>query len=506
MLKMKSNLKLVHIKEPELTFAYGQKMEDPRDGITLFGPFSKDRLSGDIEIGIIGPEEQRKFALAYLGKIIGPVANHTREIARPYFPGLEAAFGVSINLRSIPQLDVPAESIEECLLYTDGHQRVHRLTNLFADRLRDYQREEEIPVKVWIIAIPEKVYKYGRPKSRVPKSSINITESLRKAERNSDSVFLFPELNELREAYDFEVNFHNQLKAKLLEYKVVTQIIRDTKIAYRELWDDPKRIDAESVFDSAKAWSIATALYYKSGGLPWKLGSVRKNVCYVGLVYKQNSLPDQRDNACCAAQMFLDSGDGMVFRGNVGPWYNAVTGEYHIDAKSAENLISKALEGFKKKSGSYPSELFVHSRTNFNDEEWSGFELAAKGKCKIVGVKIRDDNTFKLYRHDTYCVPRGTALVLNTHEGYLWTKGFVHRVKTQLGLETPNPLSIKILRGEADVLTVFADVMALTKLNYNSCIFADGIPVTLRFADSIGEILTAGRDITSDILPFKHYV
>jgi len=46
----------------------------------------------------------------------------------------------------------------------------------------------------------------------------------------------------------------------------------------------------------------------------------------------------------------------------------------------------------------------------------------------------------------------------------------------------------------------------VTKLNYNACIFADGSPVTLRFADSIGEVLTAGKNIKGDILPFKHYV
>lgn len=38
-----------------------------------------------------------------------------------------------------------------------------------------------------------------------------------------------------------------------------------------------------------------------------------------------------------------------------------------------------------------------------------------------------------------------------------------------------------------------ADVLALTKLNYNISIFGDGLPVTLRFADSVGEILTAAR-------------
>ena len=39
---------------------------------------------------------------------------------------------------------------------------------------------------------------------------------------------------------------------------------------------------------------------------------------------------------------------------------------------------------------------------------------------------------------------------------------------------------------------VLRDVLALTKLNYNACIYGDGIPVTLRFADAVGDVLTAG--------------
>lgn len=38
------------------------------------------------------------------------------------------------------------------------------------------------------------------------------------------------------------------------------------------------------------------------------------------------------------------------------------------------------------------------------------------------------------------------------------------------------------------------DVLNLTKLNFNACIYGDGLPVTLRFADAVGEILTAGPE------------
>jgi hypothetical protein len=62
-----------------------------------------------------------------------------------------------------------------------------------------------------------------------------------------------------------------------------------------------------------------------------------------------------------------------------------------------------------------------------------------------------------------------------------------------------------------------ADVMSLTKLNFNAlnfnalnfnaCIYGDGLPVTLRFASAVGEILTAGPTPENQPpLPFKHYI
>lgn len=500
--------KLIHIEEPKLTFGHDQKMEDPRDGLTLFGPYTQKQHNGAINVGIIGPQTQRDFVKKYLAHIHKPIFPIEHDVARPYFPGLEAAFNVFINFDSIQEIEVPIADINKFLKYTDGHQRVFNLTNLYADKLSKYLNEEHFRVDVWFIAIPDDIYKFGRPQSKIPKADDNQKIGLRKKERLQGQDFLFDDLNELKGAYDFEINFHNQLKAKLLSDKIVTQIIRESTISYDLIWTDEKKIEYEKLFDTAKAWNISTTLYYKSGGLPWKLGEVRKNVCYLGLVYKQIELYENKNNACCAAQMFLDSGDGMVFRGNIGPWYNLKTKEFHITKKDAFELLSMSLESFKEKSDTkeFPEEIFIHAKTGFDDEEWEGFSEATQGKSKIVGVRIKDDNTFKLYRDFAYCVPRGTALIITETFGYLWTKGFISRIQTQLGLETPNPLRVEVLRGNKDIQTVCEDILALTKLNYNSCIYADGSPVTLRFADSIGEVLTAGKAIKSEVLPFKHYV
>ena len=73
-------------------------------------------------------------------------------------------------------------------------------------------------------------------------------------------------------------------------------------------------------------------------------------------------------------------------------------------------------------------------------------------------------------------------------------------------MEVPNPLSIEICRGDAEMQTVLRDVLALTKVNYNSCRFGDGKPITLKFADAVGEVLVTRPVKKAPPLPFMYYI
>ena len=161
------------------------------------------------------------------------------------------------------------------------------------------------------------------------------------------------------------------------------------------------------------AWNLATGLYYKTQPEPpWKLAHVRPGVCYIGLVFKM--IPnDPQEHACCAAQMFLNEGDAVVFRGANGPWK---TGDYefHLKPKEAQSLIAKVLETFKSKHGAPPKEFFIHGRTTFNEEEWKAFKKAAPKGTNVVGVRIKETHgESKLFRDGDYPVMRGTAIILD---------------------------------------------------------------------------------------------
>ena len=508
-------IKLLKFPEPKLRFFYHQSLLDPRDGLTLFGPFDKGNVN-NFNIGIIGTKKGIERGFNWLKKIHKPIFNEQPDIARPFFPGFEEVFNIKANFNAIIKRDVDEAQLEHFYRIVDNHQRVAKIVDLYLKEIYDYLNENETKIDLWFVIIPDTIYKLCRIKSFVPKRDGVFIGIKNENTIWNETLFEDEELNEMREAYYYENHFHNQLKYKLLAHNIVTQIIRENTIAYYDFLNSkgkPKK-DLRK-FETAIAWNISTAMYYKLGGKPWKLDFVRDKVCYIGLVFKKNEMNKDYRYACCAAQMFLDSGDGLIFKGALGPWYNPENSEYHLTKEAATDLLLKSLKAFKKENGFAPKEIFLHGRTYFDNEEWEGFLKGVSlykeqendiENINLVGVRIVNEKRFKLFREFTFPILRGTMLKLNNWSAYLWTRGFIPRIQSILGLETPNPLFIKIIKGKSDIETVCRDILSLTKLNYNACIYGDGFPITLKFANQIGEILTAGPDKDLEVLPFKYYI
>lgn len=493
---------LIHLEEPLLLFGHGQGVEDPRDGLTLFGPLDKDRPYG-VRWGVVGTEEGIERLKGFVRRVKVPVGAPVPSAFRPPFPGFEAVFGIPWEPRPSVALVIPQDELSQAVHTDDAHQRVYRTVDSYAKRILKAKREEESPADLWFVVVPDEVYKYCRPRSFVEKAlrvTGDRTLSAKSAKMYRETPSLFAGDNEAVKPYQYEVNFHNQLKARLLEENILTQIVRETTLDLDNL---PRGKDAPS----AIAWSLCTGVYYKVGGRPWKIGSIRDGVCYIGVVFKQDERGGDPRSACCAAQMFLDSGDGVVFKGNVGPWYSPDKGDFHLTRNAARQLMETAVSAYKDKMGKPPAELFIHGKVRFEHEEWKGFQAAVNlSETNLVGVRIRTDSYFKLYSNVSHPVLRCLAYVYDDRHGYLWTKGYTPRLQTYNGKEVPNPLMVEVCQGTADIRIVLQDILALTKLNYNTCVYADGEPVTLRFADAIGEILTAGPMRNQPPLPFRHYI
>lgn len=501
---------LFYLKEPLLAFGHGQTMEDPRDGLLLFGPLKDVATPYSMRIGVIGRKIGINRYKKWVKQINGNIPAKDNACHHFFYPGYEAIFGCKWPDNSICEIIISDTEIEKALYLSNRHEAIYKTVSIYENEIRRYVREKEENVDLWFIVIPEEIYTYGRPKSIVPlrlKIKSRPRTSVRIAKKLEKEPTLYKEIQSDAEIYKYEINFHNQIKARLLELGEVVQVVRETSLTPEEFTTIGGR-QLRKVQDAATiAWNLTTTAFFKSAGRPWKLANVRDDVCYIGLVFKKDETSQRSGNACCGAQMFLDSGEGLVFRGAVGPWYSEETNEYHLSKERAKELMEMVINAYRRERGNNPKEMFIHGKTKLNDEEWKGFIEVLPKSTKKVGIRISKASYIKLFSVGDESIMRGVAYQYSKTQGYLWTKGYIPRLKTYPGRETPNPLLIEICKGEGDIMQIMNDIMGLTKLNFNSCIYADGVPVTLRFADRVGEILTA-TPISHDLppLPFKYYI
>lgn len=511
-------LDLRFIEEPMLEFGFGQQMEYPRDGLYLFGPPHVDAPIREVRYGVIGTEQGlrrfRTWANSIAEFIDIPTPRFVGRSIEPQhvpFPGFEQAFAAVWPPTPTTTIsDIDPSEVSKCLRIANRHEAIKKTVDIFVSRLVRAHDRSENPPAFWFVVIPEEVYLLGRPKSIIPledrvKSDVNI--SAKRAKRLAVQPTLFGEEEQEADVYKYAVHFRRQLKARLLKDRIVTQIVRETTLTPDQFVTKSGRLQRPVEDPATIAWKLGTSAFYKAGGRPWQLADVRPGVCYVGLVYKRSDSLVEDRFACCAAQMFLSDGEGVVFRGALGPWYSPNTGEFHLDEKNARSLIELVVDEYQSLRGSTPNELFIHAKSRFKNNEWDGFLDGCPETTRVVGVQIRDArDSLKLFRTGNYPIIRGTAAILSERNAYLWTSGYVPRLDTYMGPETPNPIQVVVVRGECSLDTILSDILRLTKINFNSCLFNERLPVTIRFADAVGEVLVSAPVDSEPKLPFKYYI
>lgn len=156
--------KLIRIPEPCLLFDHDQATEDPRDGLTLFGPLDKGKPYG-VKAGVIGTKAGIALFERWVEWVQHPVLTVPPVLGRPPFPGFETVFRTPWNPRPVLAIEVGDEEIDRSLYLDEPHERVYGTVTVFAERLLRAKREEEEKPELWFVVVPGRVWKYCRPNS-----------------------------------------------------------------------------------------------------------------------------------------------------------------------------------------------------------------------------------------------------------------------------------------------------------------------------------------------------
>ncbi len=359
------------------------------------------------------------------------------------------------------------------------------------------ERDERVQTVVCVV--PDFVYKNCRPESRVQDAvGERLSPRDRRAVKDGQSL-LFDHVDP--SVYQMSEDFRRQLKARVMDLDLPVQILRESTLVLKPSVERGQR---QLTPISDRAWNLGVALYYKAGAKPWRIKSPRRGVCYVGLAYRKQGRSG--DAACCAAQLFVDSGDGVVFRGRFGPWWSEKHGEFHLSKDAAADLLRGVLDTYRAHYKDPLEEIFLHCRSGLDREEWDGFQSVTPPGAKLVGVRVRSDGGVRMLRGGRMPVMRGMFWRIDNRHGYLWASGYKPRLATYDGSEVPVPLSIEIQRGDADIQQVATDIFGLTKLNYNACRLGESQPVTIKFSDAVGEILVSNSKIEHPKPHFRFYI
>ena len=501
------------LEEPKLVFGDGNKLTDPHAGLSLFGPYDKGELGRprDVSYALIGGASGLRAFKDFVRLLKGPLFHEKLQggdvnidIGRlwPPYPGFGIAFDCDLPEGTRFEYEIADNEIMANVNDVDQHKRVFKIVNLYLEKIKMIAERDE-NIKVVVCVEPDLVWKNCRPKSTIRRDDATGSRVTAKeiTELRKYAGDLFGSYEE--DQYDYSIDFRRQLKARVMKYRIPVQLIRESTLSLHGGTKERKLTPL-----SDRAWNLSTALYYKAGGRPWKLAGARDGVCYIGLTFRcsEDNRKDPR-TACCAAQMFLDTGDGVVFRGEFGPWYSPDTNEFHLSRDMARLLLKGVIETYERQGGKSLKEVFLHARSGFTDEELRGYQEACPDGVKLIGVRVTGRNKgVRMLRAGEFCVQRGTLWIHNKRTAYLWASGFKTDLLTYDGWEIPSPIEIRVVYGDADIKQVSRDILGLTKLNYNACKIGDALPVTVAFSDKVGEILISNPTVKQRLPNFRFYI
>jgi hypothetical protein len=482
-------MNLMFLEEPALQFGGGRHI-DIRFGIMNYGPLDFDQPVSpkQINLGIVGSKESVDGVRQWLERCRTEISAKASkgDPGKPNkqpnlftrFPGFAPDTGFSSTLIIDDTLcrDFPNNSIIEITKLPDRNERIKRSVDLFMGEIQYLAQNK--PAKVIVCAVPAA-----------------LLEAM-----GSDEVDDDPTDERGPGIVEPELDFHDMLKAcAMQQYRKPIQIIRPPTYEDPKNRRNPKLGRRKELQDEAtRAWNIHTALYYKAEGIPWRLPreSTELTVCYVGVSFYKSL--DKNALLTSVAQVFNERGEGVVVRGGTA----AVSKEDrqpHLPEQRAYELMKDALARYREVHKTLPARVVIHKSSRFDPNEERGFEAALHEKA----ISSHDflwisRSATKLYRAGKYPPLRGTLLTLDDHEMVLYTRGSVDFFETYPGRYVPVPLRIRTENTDQTQRFLAAEILALSKMNWNNTQFDRAEPVTLQASRKCSSVLrycSEGRQI-----------
>jgi hypothetical protein len=459
-----------YLTEPLLAFANGQLHADPKAGIARYGPrsFGRGEHPDRVRVGLIGTAETVSMAQKWLQENAEGVLGNEKH---PEFPGYqrdrgffsELAFNAAWN-EQITQTEMQ-DLLRERIPKKD---RFESAVALFDEKLRLLGDRDQQPQYV-VIALPYDLVRRCRVADYQDRDLGVVHRDLRRA-----------------------------IKAAAMKYRIPTQLLRQQTMEGKDR-TPPAKI----------AWNFFTGLYFKAGGFPWGPHGLGAGTCYAGISFYRPLGSMRHTMQTSLVQAFDEHGEGLVLRGPDFEWdpEKEGTASPHLTERQAGEVMEMVLARYQRERHQVPRRVVVHKTSRYWPAEKDGFTSVLRDRVAHYDLMaLSPQSVVRLITESKYPPLRCARFSIGDLD-YLYTTGFIAALNEFHAMHVPSPLQIGDHVGQdTPRQTLLWEVLALTKVNWNSAQFGGLVPITLRFSRLVGEIM---REIPQDRDPlpqFRYYM
>lgn len=464
------SIEIEYLPEPFLAFADSGLHVDPKSGIDRYGPYSygSPQHPRNVRIGLIGPAELASTARSWIERnAVGVRGDKTNRS----FPGFaqDRGFFSSISFDEGWDAIVTQTEMAQLLDIRRQRERFEAALELVEGKLGLIAERNHAPDYVAIIISDELLRRCGVC-DYFDKEWGAVHRDLRRA-----------------------------IKAIAMKYRIPTQLVRQQTIEGRDS-TPPAKI----------AWNFFTGLYHKAGGFPWVPHGLLPGTCFIGISFFHPLGSRASTLQTSLVQAFNEHGESLILRGHEFEWDGQKEGSRapHLNEDQTVQLVELVLGRYEREMNVMPSRVVVQKTSRYWPAERAGFVRALSSRVSsfdLVALDGRQSNV-RLITKSKYPPLRGTRFAVGDLD-FLYTTGFIAALNEFHGVHVPSPLQIADHVGQdTPRQQLLAEILALTKLNWNSASFCGKRPVTLRFAELVGEIM---KEIPPDREPlpqFKYYI
>lgn len=500
---MTIDLSVSELPSPVLEFGGAASGSDIKEGLLSAGPFDMRFGSArpdKISVGLVGPGELIDSAVAWLDRCengIGALREDSK--LRRSFDGFSSVFRKKIVTSDLMTIRIGSEGrdlIADAIRSDEPLVRFTKVLGLYDDALKQLASREINRPDIVLVCIPPEVReRAGNVTKELSDEAKAVAKSFAKRQK-SRQLDLLDLLETVEEGPDdlIKRDLHNALKAKALQYRLPIQIVTRKLLHETNESEDP----------ATRAWNFSVGLYYKSGGVPWRLRQEGPQTCFVGVTFHHVERAKSHIVRSSLAHAFSSDGEGFAIRGGGVPVEPGQALNVHLSYEQAFDLGERIISEYRLRTGAAPLRVVVHKTSDFDDDEREGFQQAL-ADIPIVSLITLTPSPLRLFRFGVYPPKVGTVFSVNDSRTFLYTTGLIPEVGTYPGPHIPQPVEIRGVTTE-NLEIAARDALNLTRMNWNTADLKGRHPITMSFARRVGGILTEFGDEDPEETSFRYFV